>query len=69
MAKLKIEVLNTKSKKAYNFSEIFLKGKNCKSIHLPGLQIAQYGIKMNSDITEICQNNNLLLTIKLRPLN
>jgi hypothetical protein len=36
---------------------------------LPDLHFALCGIKMNLDVPNICEKNNLLLTIKFRPLN
>jgi hypothetical protein len=51
---------------------IFLEiGKKCKISNngLPDLQLALCGIKMNSEVFEVCQKNNLLPTVKLRPLN
>ena len=35
---------------------------------LPDLQLAHYGIKMNLEVPDICQKDNLLTTVKFRPL-
>jgi hypothetical protein len=46
----------------------FILGKKCKisQCDLPDLQLVFYGIKMNLQVLEVFQKNNLLPTIKFR---
>jgi hypothetical protein len=64
-----VELLKDAWGKPQNVRQIFPREKyKINSCGLSDLQIAPYGIKIKSEVPQVCQKNNLLSTVIFRVL-